>query len=78
MSNETQWENVYSDLVSLESGDFTAYVECFKNSSGLYGWEILGPDGETRADKTVKVGWDWSIESAKLAAERHLAHLTEI
>lgn len=60
------WENIYTDLSALTIGDYTGYVELFKNDNGKYSWEVL------RDAKLVTMGESSSIESAKKTVERRL------
>lgn len=60
------WENIYTDLSALTVGDYTGYVELFKNDNGKYSWEVL------RDAKLVTMGESSSTDSAKKSVERRL------
>lgn len=60
------WENIYTDLSSLTVGDYTGYVELFKNDNGKHSWEVL------RDAKLVTMGESSSPETAKKTVERRL------
>lgn len=65
--NPARWTHTYSDLMSLEVGDQTAYVECFESDNGLFRWEIVSTSGEL-----LDYGYSLTIESAKLNAESRI------